>query len=169
MIEKVILGFGSNAGNRLRNLDSAVKKLALDHNFDLISLSSVYETEPWGYADQRSFLNFCGVFLCRLDPLKLVRFLQETEISLGRLKRGKWMEREIDIDVLFFGSKTINKNGISIPHPLIRKRNFVLIPLQELVPGFVHPELKRSIDELIKDSKAKSKDSCGVRIFRSRN
>lgn len=165
MIEKVILGFGSNTGNRLHNLDSAVKKLALDRNFDLISLSSVYETEPWGYADQRSFLNCCGVFLCRLDPLRLIRSIQETEISLGRLKRGKWMEREIDIDVLFFGSKIINKNGIGIPHPLIRKRNFILIPLQEMVPGFVHPELKRSIEELIADSG----DKCSVRLFKSRN
>jgi len=165
MIEKVILGFGSNAGNRLRYLDSAVKKLAMDRNFDLISLSSVYETEPWGYSKQRSFLNCCGVFLCRLDPAELIRILQETEISLGRLKRGKWMQREIDIDVLFFGKKVINNKGIRIPHPLISSRNFVLIPLQELEPGFVHPEFDRSIGELISDSINES----GVKLFKSRN
>lgn len=165
MIEKVILGFGSNTGNRLSKILSAIKRLSLNRNFDLIDVSSIYETEPWGYSKQNRFLNCCGVFLCRLDAGSLVSFLQKTEKALGRVERGRWNAREIDIDVLFYGKKIINKTRVKIPHPLIRERNFVMIPLLELVPGYVHPELGIAIESLI----ASSEDKCSVRMFKRRD
>lgn len=165
MIEKVILGFGSNAGNRLSNITSAVKRISHKRDFDLIALSSVYETEPWGYSKQNSFLNCCGVFLCRLDAHEMAKFLRKTEISLGRIRREKWHAREIDIDVLFYGKSIINKKGLEVPHPMISARNFVLIPLVELVPGFIHPKSGTTVEKIL----AASKDKCSVRLFKKRN
>jgi 2-amino-4-hydroxy-6-hydroxymethyldihydropteridine diphosphokinase len=165
MIEKVILGFGSNAGNRLNNITSAVKKISYNKDFDLIALSSVYETEPWGYSKQKSFLNCFGVFLCRIDAPELLKFLRKTEISLGRIRREKWHAREIDIDILFYGKSIINKKGLEVPHPMISARNFVLLPLVELVPGLIHPKSGRSIENIL----AASKDKCKVRLHKKRN
>lgn len=148
MTEKIVLGFGSNKGSRLRNLRNAVKQVALDKNFDMLALSSVYETEPWGYSDQGNFLNCAAVFLCRLSPAKLLKFLKQTEAGLGRINRGKWQAREIDVDVLYYADYIIEKKGLTIPHSQINKRNFVLAPLVELIPGFVDPVHRKTIKRL---------------------
>ncbi len=148
MTEKIVLGFGSNKGGRLKNLRNAVKQVALDRNFDMLALSSVYETEPWGYENQGNFLNCAAVFLCRLTPAELLKFLKRTEAKLGRINRGKWQAREIDVDVLYYSNYIIEKKGLTIPHPQINKRNFVLTPLVELIPGFIDPVFKKSIKRL---------------------
>ncbi len=148
MTEKIVLGFGSNKGSRLLNLRNAVKQIALNKNFDMLALSSVYETEPWGYKNQGNFLNCTGVFLCRLKPAELLKFLKSTEANLGRTGRGKWQAREIDVDVLYYANYIIEKKGLTIPHPQINKRNFVLAPLVELLPGFIDPVHKKSVKRL---------------------
>src|SRR5689334_6575027 len=101
MIEKVVLGFGSNLGRRLNNIQSALKLISLTPGFSLLAVSRIYETQPWGYTLQNNFLNSCAVFLCRLPPAELLEKLKLAEKTLGRKKRGKWQAREIDIDVLF--------------------------------------------------------------------
>ena len=144
-MELIVLGFGSNIGSRLYNIRSAVKKTALASGFSLISLSSIYETEPWGFKKQNKFLNCCGVFLCRFSPLEALKTLKSIEKKLGRQKREKWQAREIDIDILFYGNRVLKSNKLVIPHPFIKERNFVLKPLVEIMPGFVHPVYKKSI------------------------
>jgi dihydroneopterin aldolase / 2-amino-4-hydroxy-6-hydroxymethyldihydropteridine diphosphokinase len=161
MIEKVVLGFGSNVGNRLGNILSALKDISLTKGFDLLAFSSVYETEPWGYKRQRKFLNSCAVFLCRLSPQDLLKTVKKTEKKIGRLNRGKWQAREIDIDVLFYGSRIINAGEPVIPHPFLQERNFVLKPLVELMPGFIHPKIKKSIEYIY----SHSKDDCKVNKY----
>jgi dihydroneopterin aldolase/2-amino-4-hydroxy-6-hydroxymethyldihydropteridine diphosphokinase len=152
MIVKVVLGFGSNMGSRLKNIQSAVKMLALSKGFNMLAESSIYETEPWGYKKQNKFLNSCAVFLCRNAPAELLKRIKLTEKKLGRVNRGKWKAREIDIDVLFYGNRIINEGKLVIPHPHLKERNFVLEPLVELMPGFIHPVYKKNISNIHKHS-----------------
>ena len=159
MINKVVLGFGSNLGNRLRNLKAAVKEVSLTKGIDFLALSSIYETEPWGYMPQNVFLNCAGIFLCRANPLELIKIIKNIEKKLGRHNREKWRPREIDIDILFYESRIFKNKQLVIPHPLMHQRNFVLKPLVELMPGVIHPKLKKSISSLYLNSKDKGKVS----------
>lgn len=161
MIEKVVLGFGSNMGSRLSNIQSAIKEISLTKGLNLLAVSSVYETEPWGYKRQNNFLNSCAVFLCKLPPADILKIAKNTEKKIGRVSREKWQAREIDIDVLFYGRRIINSGKLIVPHPYIQERNFVLKPLVELMPGYVHPKLKKSIICLLEDSK----DICKVKVY----
>jgi len=148
MLQRVVLGLGSNVGNREIFLKSAVKKLSSRWNFLFISASSIYETEPWGFKYQNNYLNCILVVLYRSGPGSLIREIREVENNLGRINRGKWHPREIDIDILFFGDKLINKKKLIVPHPLIRERRFVLEPLNELMPDFIHPVFHKKISKL---------------------
>jgi 2-amino-4-hydroxy-6-hydroxymethyldihydropteridine diphosphokinase len=165
MIEKVILEFGSNTGSRLKNIGAAVKEISLNNGLNILALSPVYETEPWGYRNQRKFLNCAGAYLCRLSPPELMKTINKIEKKIGRTKRGKWQAREIDIDVLFYGNRVYKKNNLIIPHTFIQERNFVLKPLAELMPGFIHPVLNKSISFLY----SHSKDNCKVKLYREVN
>ncbi|MEO8511986.1 MAG: 2-amino-4-hydroxy-6-hydroxymethyldihydropteridine diphosphokinase [Ignavibacteria bacterium] len=157
--EKAVLGFGSNMGNRFLNIKRALRTLSLNKDLNLLAVSKIYETEPWGYKKQNNFLNCAAVFLCRLEPAELLVLLKSYEIDAGRKDNSKWQAREIDIDVLFYGSKIINEYKLKVPHPCIQQRNFVLKPLVELIPGFIHPILNKSIKSLYE----KSTDNCKVK------
>lgn len=163
MPELVVLGFGSNKGNRLRNINFAVKSLALRKEMNLLRVSDIYETEPWGFKKQKSFYNCAAVFLCRLTPAELLNLAKITEKRAGRTKNRKWHARELDIDILFFGNSVIHNNRLKIPHPYLGCRNFVLKPLVDIIPGYVHPVLKRSVLSLYKSSK----DNCKVKEISS--
>lgn len=163
MPELVVLGFGSNKGNRLRNINFAVKSLALRKEMNLLRVSDIYETEPWGFKKQKSFYNCAAVFLCRLTPAELLNLSKITEKRAGRTKNRKWHARELDIDILFFGNTVIHNNRLKIPHPYLECRNFVLKPLVDIIPGYVHPVLKRSVLSLYKSSK----DNCKVKEISS--
>jgi dihydroneopterin aldolase/2-amino-4-hydroxy-6-hydroxymethyldihydropteridine diphosphokinase len=163
-METVVLGFGSNIGNRRNNIENAVKEISLTPGFALLARSFFYETEPWGYKKQNKFLNACAVYLCRLSPAELLKCIKSLERKIGRLKRGKWQAREIDIDVLFYGSKIVKAGNLIIPHPFIQERNFVLKPLVELMPGFIHPKIKKSIHYIY----SHSKDDCKVNLYNER-
>jgi 2-amino-4-hydroxy-6-hydroxymethyldihydropteridine diphosphokinase len=159
MTEKVVLGFGSNKGNRLKNIKNAVKFLSLNNDLNVLAVSKIYETEPWGYKKQKCFLNCAAVFLSRLKPEELLRLLKDYEKKAGRSENTKWQAREIDIDILFYENKIIQSSKLKVPHPFIEKRNFVLKPLVELIPGYIHPILNKSIKNLY----AISKDICKVK------
>lgn len=154
---KVVLGFGSNIGNRKNNIKRAVKCLALNKDLDLLKISSLYLTEPWGYKEQKSFLNCAAVFLTRLRIHQLLKLIKSCEKMLGRVKRPKWQEREIDIDILFWGSRKIRDKSVKVPHPQLHNRNFVLKPLVEIIPGYMHPVFNKDIKYLCKNSCDKSK------------
>ena len=156
-MEKVVLGLGSNAGNRHLFIRKAIKEISLLKGIVIITRSAVYKTEPWGYKNQRDFLNCALICLCKQNPFELFKNLKKIEKKLGRKKRAKWAPREIDIDILFYGNHIISNKFVSVPHPMISKRNFVLFPLNELIPEFTHPVLKKKISALFIKSRDNSK------------
>ncbi|HJY63290.1 MAG TPA: 2-amino-4-hydroxy-6-hydroxymethyldihydropteridine diphosphokinase [Ignavibacteria bacterium] len=160
-MEKVFLGLGSNIGNRAGYIKKAIKGISLIKGINIIARSSLYETEPWGLKNQRKFLNCVIVCLSKLKPYDLFRNLRKLEQNIGRKRRVKWGPREIDIDILFFGNRKIKTINYTIPHPMIATRNFVLVPLVELFPSFVHPVLKIKLPDLLK----KSNDYGKVEIY----
>lgn len=162
MIELVALGLGSNLGRRFSNIGNAVRLISQSPNFNLLGSSLLYETEPWGFARQNDFLNCALAGFYRTDHKTLIREIKNIEKKMGRKKTKKWHPRLIDIDILFFGEKKIKQKGLVIPHPEIQNRNFVLKPLAELMPAFIHPVLRRSMADL----NASSGDSCRVSLYR---
>ncbi len=157
-MEKVVLGLGSNLGPRLHNLKKAVDLLYRLPGFNILAFSSVYETEPWGFKNQNNFLNCAIAGLYRFSAERLFGNIKIIERKTGRVKRDRWHPREIDIDILFYGSRKISIGELAIPHTQIKFRNFVLAPLAEIMPDFKHPVLHKEIKILLHESK----DVCKV-------
>lgn len=164
MIELIVLGFGSNLGRRFDNLRKAIKLISQSNNFNLLAVSPVYETEPWGYKKQNNFLNCIAAGFYREDEHNLFRELKSVEKKLRRKKTEKWHPRNIDIDILFFGNRMVKSKRLKIPHPYIQYRNFILKPLCDLMPDFIHPVLGKSVRSLYNQSK----DKCKVWLLKQR-
>lgn len=150
----VILGLGSNLGNRLEILKAACVLLN-NEGILFIKSASIYETEAWGFESETSFYN--TVIMCEtiLLPEELLKKTQDIENRLGRTQKSSnntYLSRKIDIDILFYNDEVINSEKLIIPHPFIQERNFVLAPLNELIPSYIHPLNKLSITELTKQS-----------------
>lgn len=153
----VYLSFGSNINNRKKNIEKALAELARN-NINQIKISSYYKTSPVG-PKQRDFYNLVGKFKTYLTPKELLNRIKEIENYLGRLKTVKWGPRIIDIDILFYGNKIIKEKNLTIPHKEIQNRIFILQPLNEIAPAFVHKLYKKQIKTLLKSASAKSKDT----------
>ena len=156
-MELAVLGLGSNLGNRLASLKKALNNLYFMPGFDILAFSSVYETEPWGFKNQNNFLNCVIAGLYRFDAARLFEEVKEIEKKTGRIGRDRWHPREIDIDILFFGSKKYKSKNLVIPHPQIINRNFVLVPLSEIMRDFVHPVFGKRIITLLNETNDKCK------------
>jgi 2-amino-4-hydroxy-6-hydroxymethyldihydropteridine diphosphokinase len=128
------LSLGSNRGSRACNLSLATIRLALTPGVDLLRLSSVYETAPWGDEDQPPFLNLVLAVRTTLGPHELLRQAKAIEALLGRTPTRHWGPRAIDIDILLFGELQIATPDLTIPHPHLAERQFVLVPLAEIAP-----------------------------------
>jgi 2-amino-4-hydroxy-6-hydroxymethyldihydropteridine diphosphokinase len=148
-MELAVLGLGSNLGNRLASLKKAVNYIYFMPGFDILAFSSVYETEPWGFKNQNNFLNCVIAGLYRFDAVSLFEQAKEIERKAGRVNRDRWQPREIDIDILFLGSKIVKSKNLVIPHQQVQNRNFVLVPLMEIMPDFVHPVFRKRIKTLL--------------------
>jgi GTP cyclohydrolase-4 len=141
------LGLGSNLGDRKYNLARALELLM---NYLVVEqVSSVYETEPVGYKEQPLFLNVVCRVSTELSPDKLLRLAKKIEAELGRMPSFPNAPRPIDIDILLYGDEVINDKELTIPHPRLAERAFVLVPLAEIAPNLVHPVSGKSITELL--------------------
>jgi GTP cyclohydrolase-4 len=143
----IYLALGSNLGDRMGNLASAVERLSQKVNIKKVS--SVYETEPVYYKEQPLYLNAVLSALTELDPFELLRFAKSIESDLGRQPSFRNAPRLIDIDILFYSDRVVKTEELTIPHPRIAERAFVLVPLAEIAPRLVHPLLQKRVSELL--------------------
>jgi 2-amino-4-hydroxy-6-hydroxymethyldihydropteridine diphosphokinase len=160
MIHLLYLSLGTNLGNRLANLQNAIKSLPPD--VSPVVQSSIYESEPWGYSDQPAFLNQVISANTNLEPSALLAFLKDTEVRLGRQETFRFGPRLIDLDILFYDDLVLETPSLTIPHPRIAERAFILIPLAEFAPDLIHPVLGKSV-QLLKNEV----DSSSVELYRS--
>jgi len=147
---EVLLGLGSNMGDRLSYLSYAVNQLYKEAG-EVTARSSVWETEPWGFEAEEHFLNMVVEISTTLDPEALLSVIGSMELRLGRYRRESqgYISRNIDIDILFWGAKIISVPGLMVPHPHIADRRFVLEPLSEIAADFIHPVTGRSVREML--------------------
>ena len=146
---EALLGLGSNLGDRIQNMTKAINMLN-ESAIIIRSCSSVYETDPWGFDSGDSFLNAVVAVSTPLTPAGLLSAILNIETLMGRERSGEgYVSRIIDIDILFYDSLVINEEGLRIPHPLLHERRFVLVPLKDLVPDFIHPVTGKSVKEML--------------------
>ncbi|EFS01449.1 2-amino-4-hydroxy-6- hydroxymethyldihydropteridine pyrophosphokinase [Listeria seeligeri FSL N1-067] len=131
---KAFLSIGTNIGERLDNLNSAVSGLAAVEQIKIIKVSSVYETDAVGYEDQAAFLNIVVEIETSFAPVELLDFCLALELELGRVRLFKWGPRLIDIDILLYEDVKLDTEKLEIPHPYMKERAFVMIPLIEISP-----------------------------------
>ena len=151
----VYLGLGTNIGNRKENLTRAIETLSLALG-QYTALSTFIETTPWGFDSANSFLNCTVAFETELTPQQLLDTTERIERELGRTAKsngGVYHDRIIDIDILLYGDDIIDTARLTIPHPLMHLRDFVLEPLAEIAPHVIHPTTGKSIAQLAAEQK----------------
>jgi 2-amino-4-hydroxy-6-hydroxymethyldihydropteridine diphosphokinase len=156
MTEKMlVLLLGSNLGRRSGNLQQA-RVLIAESIGSIKSVSSIYETAPWGYESQNGFLNQCITLWSDMDPGRILDSIHLIEAKLGREGRSlEYTDRRIDIDILFYGDMVLTLPDLQIPHSKIQDRRFSLVPLAEILPDFEHPILQKKISTLLSECKDK--------------
>jgi 2-amino-4-hydroxy-6-hydroxymethyldihydropteridine diphosphokinase len=148
MFQKAFLGLGSNLGNRKENLKTALSSLS--RIGEVKRVSSLYGTEPLGVKDQLEFLNAVVLVETPLEPRFLLQGLKEIEKELGRSPQGpRWGPRVVDLDILSFDGLVLDEQGLTVPHPELGRRRFVLEPLLEIAPDWIHPVSGKSVEVLL--------------------
>ncbi|MGC8803866.1 MAG: 2-amino-4-hydroxy-6-hydroxymethyldihydropteridine diphosphokinase [Bacteroidales bacterium] len=148
-MESVFLSLGSNLGDRYGYLQYAHR--AIEHRIGgVMAKSSVYESAPWGFASDNFFYNQVLRIQCEVEVTELLLALQQVEREAGRERlTTHYADRTLDIDILFYGDKVVTLPDLIVPHPYITERRFVLEPLCEIAPSFVHPVLQLNLQELL--------------------
>ena len=146
------LALGTNIGNKRRNMITAAALLA-ERVGDVLALSGFYETEPWGFQSENTFLNAALQLDTSLSPLELLKATQEIEIEMGRTQKsnGAYHDRIIDIDLLMVDEQILHTERLTLPHPLMHKRSFVMEPLAEVAPSVKHPVFGKTMRELLSE------------------
>lgn len=145
-----MIGLGSNLGERDKNIRTALEKMQ-EKGIELLRVSSVLETEPYGYTNQPKFLNAVCLVETNLTPDQLLDVLLEIEKEIGRVRERKWGPRIIDLDIIFYEDLVLESERLIVPHPDMHNRWFVLAPLAEICPDYVHPKLKKTVRELLQE------------------
>ena len=145
--QDVYICLGSNIGDREKYLRTAAG--AIDQVIDVVRVSSIYQSEPWGNLKQDNYLN--AVLKCKSfrDPETLLYMALEIEYELGRRRENTWEPRTIDVDILFAGDSIINDSDLVLPHRYLHLRKFVLVPMAEIAKDFVHPVFRKSISDFL--------------------
>jgi 2-amino-4-hydroxy-6-hydroxymethyldihydropteridine diphosphokinase len=141
----VYLGLGSNLGDREANILTAIKLLEQHEDINVNKVSSLIETEYVGPGKQPNYINGVAQIETNLSPQELLNYTKGLEKLLGRVGKGQWVSRPIDIDILFYGKEVICEDDLTIPHPLVHERKFVLTPMYEIAKDFEHPILMKTI------------------------
>ncbi|MCG3116684.1 MAG: 2-amino-4-hydroxy-6-hydroxymethyldihydropteridine diphosphokinase [Candidatus Manganitrophus sp. SA1] len=144
------IGIGSNLGDRLASCREAVRRLGSTPGIRIKKISSLYETDPVDYLEQDRFYNAVVAVETSLSPDALLKECQEIERQLGKTILIPKGPRTIDLDLLFYHDQILNAPGLQIPHPAISNRAFVLVPLTEIAPDFIHPALHTSVAETLR-------------------
>ena len=147
----VFIGIGSNLGNREKHIQDALNQLQMNESIELISLSNQYETTAVSNYDQPKYINCVAKISTLLSPEELLTFTQFVELDMGRINKGTGAPRTIDLDILFYDDLIFTTDDLIIPHPLAHERLFVLNPMADIAPDFVHPLLNISISNLRQD------------------
>jgi 2-amino-4-hydroxy-6-hydroxymethyldihydropteridine diphosphokinase len=147
---QVFLGLGSNLGDRAKNIRRAVELIGSIGGTRVVSVSSLYETEPVGYADQPDFINAATEIETALTPRGLLCEIKGIERSMGRKETFRFGPRLIDIDILLFGDLIVDEPDLVIPHPRMLERRFVLVPLVEIAPQAIHPVSGETVSSHLK-------------------
>jgi len=154
-MQELIIGLGSNLGDRRKNIETAIELIRAQIG-PVAAVSTFIETEPWGFESNNQFLN-CAVIIevgdendanGRLSPSGIIEILQSIESGFGRVRTGVYTDRAIDLDILFYSDRIINEPGLTVPHPKLHERDFILMSLMELCPDKVHPVLGKSVREI---------------------
>ncbi|MCZ0755809.1 2-amino-4-hydroxy-6-hydroxymethyldihydropteridine diphosphokinase [Anoxybacillus sp. J5B_2022] len=165
MDNQAYIALGSNIGNRLRYLHEAVKKLAEYEQILVVETSSIYETDPVGYVQQNKFLNMVVHIRTSLSPFALLEVTQKIEQELGRKREIRWGPRTLDLDILLYNHENIETERLTIPHPRMTERAFVLVPLLEIDEHIHIPTMKRHAALLIDELSDKE----GVRLWKQKS
>ena len=151
MVHTAYIGIGSNLGTPDKNCEEAMEKISTNGGIKIVSKSLLYQTAPVGHIKQDWFVNSVIKIDTQLSPKELMSFLLNIESEMGRIRKEKWGPRLIDLDLLFYDNLILNQKEITLPHPEIQNRKFVLTPLNEIAENLTHPILKRTIKFLLQE------------------
>lgn len=151
---RVFFSIGSNLGNREENCLKAVEALRAE-GIIIKKVSSLYHTRAWGYEDQPDFVNLAVEAETDMPAEEILRRIKHIERALGRVETFRWGPRVVDIDILFYDNLVMDTVDLTVPHPYIPERDFVLLPMAEIAPDFLHPVLKKDIKTLLRELDAK--------------
>ena len=146
------IGIGSNLGTPEKNCTKAIEKISNTKDIKIISKSSFYQTEPIGGVQQGWFINSAIGIETDLSPENLLSVLLNLELAMGRIRKEQWGPRLIDLDLLFYGNLVLENKSLTLPHPEIQNRKFILIPMSEIAENLIHPTLKKTIKTLLQES-----------------
>ena len=149
MKDQVYLGLGANVGNREETLKKAIEMLDAENEIQLLKTSSFIETKPQSKVKQPDFLNGAIEIRTILTPRELLNVTQAIENKLGRVSKGNYDPRTIDIDILFYGDDILAEDDLVVPHPMVQDRDFVLKPLSEIASDFLHPIFQESVINML--------------------